>query len=576
LAIAPSSGPHVLRFGAFEVDLHSGELRKNGTRVRLSEQPFQLLTILLEHPGEMVTREDLQKRLWAGGTFVDFEQGLNAVVKRLREALEDPAESPGLIETVPRRGYRFIGTVAVSSRRIESLAVLPLENLSRDPEQEYFADGLTEALITTLAKIGALRVVSRTTVMRYKDVHRSLREIARDLEVDAIVEGTVQRSGERVCISAQLIQASTDTHLWAQSYARDLRDVLALQSEVARAVANEIQVKLTPQEQNQLAQSRQVDPQAYEHYLKGRYQWNKRTAEGMGKGMEHFQQAIERDPLYAAAYAGLADSASRLGFWGHVSPEAGCARAKAAASRAVELDNGLANAHAALGFSLLHYDYSFLSAEEECRRAIDLDPRSDIAAQSLSCCLMTMVRLEEGIFQAKRAAQLDPLSIGLQWTVGAMLYHARHYDQAITWARKCLEVDPSFPAPRWTIALSSVQMGTHESDISELEKVVQTTGVNQFFAGALGHCYAMTGKKEDALKVLGRMRDASKQRYLSAYWPAVIYGSIGENDEAFRLLETAYQEHSPWMPYVKVAPFFDSLRSDPRFDGLLSRMSFPP
>jgi len=255
---------------------------------------------------------------------------------------------------VAKRGYRFLRDLQASPGQIRSLLVLPLENLSRDPEQEYFADGLTEALITNLAKIRALRVVSRTTAMHYQGVHRPLPEIAKELGVDVIVEGTVQRSGERVCISAQLIQASTDTHLWAQSYGRDLRDVLALQSEVARAVANEIQVKLTPQEQVELTQSRRVDPNAYEAYLKGRYHWNKRSLEGMSKGLAYFQQAIERDPQYAAAYAGLADSASRLGFWGHVKPEEGCARGITAALKTLELDNRLADAHAALGFSLLH------------------------------------------------------------------------------------------------------------------------------------------------------------------------------------------------------------------------------
>src|SRR6201981_2525683 len=229
-----SPGPQVVCFGVYEADLRSGELRKQGLRVRLPEQPFQVLAILLEHPGEVVTRESLQKRLWPSGTFVDFEQGLNAAVKRLREVLEDSAETPRLIETLPRRGYRFIGSLAAKPGRIESLAVLPLENLSRDPEQDYFAEGMTEALITSLAKIGALRVVSRTTAMHYKGVHRPVREIARELEVDAVVEGTVLRSGERVRISAQLIDARTDTHIWAESYERSLRDVLALHSDVAR------------------------------------------------------------------------------------------------------------------------------------------------------------------------------------------------------------------------------------------------------------------------------------------------------------------------------------------------------
>ena len=281
----PSPGSRVVRFGVYEADLRAGELRKQGLRLRLPEQPFQLLAILLEHSGQVVTREELQKRLWPDGTFVDFEQGLNAAVKRLREVLGDSAESPRFIETLARRGYRFIESLTASPGRIESLAVLPLENLSRDPEQEYFAEGMTEALINSLAKIGALRVVSRTTAMHYKGVHRPLRELAQELHVDGIVEGTVQRSGERLRISAQLLHAPTDTHIWAESYDRDLRDVLALQSEVAQAIAREIRIKLTPVDQARFAEARPVDPEAYEAYLKGRYHWNRRSGEGLKKGL---------------------------------------------------------------------------------------------------------------------------------------------------------------------------------------------------------------------------------------------------------------------------------------------------
>src|SRR6266568_1178233 len=277
----PSRG--AVRFGVFEVDLRAGELRKQGVKIKLQEQPFHLLQMLLEHPGEIVTREELRERIWPADTFVDFDQGLNNAIKRLRESLGDSPDNPRFIETVPRHGYRFIGNLGVTSGQIKSLAVLPLENLSRDPEQEYFAEGMTEALITTLAKIGELRVVSRTSVMLYKGVHKPLREIARELEVDAIVEGTVLRIGRRVRITAQLIDVAKESHLWAESYERDLRDVLALQSELAQAIAREVQVKLTPQERAHLAQTRPVDPEAYEAYLKGRYHWNRRSREGLGK-----------------------------------------------------------------------------------------------------------------------------------------------------------------------------------------------------------------------------------------------------------------------------------------------------
>jgi TolB-like protein len=340
------SSPDLVRFAGFELDPQAGELRKNdGTRIRLQEQPLQILRILLEQPGRIIAREELRQKIWPSDTFVDFDHGINNAIKRLREALGDTADTPLYIETLPRRGYRFIGkaevSVAPAPRRIQSLAVLPLENLSGDPEQEYFADGMTEALITSLAKISALQVVSRTSAMQYKGVHRQLREIARELQVDSVVEGTVMRSGPRVRISAQLINAHTDAHLWAETYDRDLRDVLELQSEVARAIAREVQVKVRPQEQSQLARIRPVDPEAYEAYLKGRYHWNRRSRDGLGKATQHFQEAIASDATYAAAYAGLADCISILGWWGFVSPEQGCGKGKALAMKALELDPNL-------------------------------------------------------------------------------------------------------------------------------------------------------------------------------------------------------------------------------------------
>ncbi|PYV84874.1 MAG: hypothetical protein DMG93_03295, partial [Acidobacteria bacterium] len=453
--------PLHVRFGHFEVDECTGELCKDGIKVRLQEQPLQILQILLEHSGEVVTREELRKRVWPCDTFVDFDHGINNAIKRLREALGDTAETPRFVETFPRRGYRFIASLEaarpVASSPIQSIAVLTLENLSRDPEQEFFADGMTEALITSLAKIGALRVTSRTTVMKYKGIRdKSVPEIGRELGVDRIIEGAVLRSGDRVRISVQLIDVPTDTHLWAESYERNLRDVLSLQAEVARAVSGEIQIKLTPQEQARLSPAHRVNPDAYEAYLKGRYYWNKRTLEGLSKGMEYFRQAIEQDPLYPAAHAGLADSSSRLAWWGFMPPDVGFGDAKAAALKALEIDNSSADAHAALGFSLLHHDCAFSAAQEECRRGVDLEPRNPLPSQALACCLTATGRFDEGIAEAMRLIDLDPLSLPMRWSASAFLYHARQYDRAIAQAQKCLELDPSFCPSRWTIALSQV------------------------------------------------------------------------------------------------------------------------
>src|SRR5207249_8649098 len=399
-----------VRFGAFELDQDAGELRKQGTRMKLQEQPLQMLQVLLQRPGEVVTREELQQKIWPSDTFVDFDHGINNAIKRLREALGDAAETPHYIETLPRRGYRFIGKIECEALRMRSLAVLPLENLSHDPQREYFAEGLTEALITTLAKIGELRVVSRTSAMLYKNVRKPLREIARELEVDAIVEGTVLRAGHRVRITAQLIDAAKETHLWAESYERDLRDVLALQSELAQAIAREVQVKLTPQERAHLAQTRPVDPEAYEAYLKGRYHWNRRSGEGLDRAIQFFQQAIEKDPTYAAAYAGLADCLSVLGWWGFVSPDEGCGKAKGLAQKALEIVHSLAEAHASLAFATMFYDYDFSAAEREFERSIELNPRYATAYQWFGLSLAMTGRYEEGFTELKRAIRLDPHS----------------------------------------------------------------------------------------------------------------------------------------------------------------------
>src|SRR5256712_1250459 len=363
----------IVHFGAFELDLRASELRKQGAKVKLQEQPFQILQVLLQRAGEIVTREELQQKIWPSDTFVDFDHGLYNAIKRLREALGDSAETPRFVETLSRRGYRFIGKIECDAPRMRSLAVLPLENLSRDPHQEYFAEGLTEALITTLAKIGELRVISRSSAMLYKGVRKPLREIARELEVDAIVEGTVLRAGQRVRITAQVIDAANETHLWAESYERHLRDVLHLQAEVAEAIAKQVRVKLTPQERAHLAQTQPVNPEAYEAYLKGRYHWLRRSGEELPKAVQYFERAIELDPTYAAAYAGLADSLSGLGVY-FVAPDQGCGKAKRLALQALEMDPGLAEAHCSFAWATAWYDYDFYTAEREFERSIELSP----------------------------------------------------------------------------------------------------------------------------------------------------------------------------------------------------------
>ena len=572
----PSHG--TVRFGAFELDQDAGELRKEGIKVRLQDQPLQILQILLEQPGKVTAREELRQRIWPSDTFVDFDHGINNAIKRLREALGDTAETPRFIETLPRRGYHFIGSVKKlaesGSARIRSIAVLPVENLSGDPEQEYFADGLTESLITSLAKISALRVVSRTTAMHYKKVHRPVPEIARELQVDGIVEGTVLRSGERVRISVQLIDAGADSHIWAESYERDLRDILALHSELARAIAGQIQITLTPREQLQLGRVRPVNPEAYEAYLKGRHHWNRRSGDDLKKALAYFQLAIEKEPSYAAAYAGLADCAGRAGFWSFAAPAEGCGRSKAAALKSLEIEE-TAEARASLGWAIMHYDWDLSAAEREFQRAIEEDPRYATAHQSYAHCLGCMGRFEEAFAELKCAVQLEPLQLIVYASYAGISWLGRRWDQAIEQTKKTLDLDPQFAAGLWALARSYNGKGMPESAIAYSQEAVRLSGGNLFFIADLAHAYASAGKTQEAIDVLSQLQQIAESRYVDPCLMAHVYVALGEREIAFQHLEQAFHKRSAWMPYLATDPWFDSVRSDPQFEDLLRRMNFP-
>ncbi len=570
----PSRG--AVRFGVFEVDLRAGELRKRGVKIKLQDQPFQILQILLEHSGEVVTREELRERIWPADTFVDFDQGLNNAIKRLRESLSDSPDNPRFIETIPRHGYRFIGMTGSSTPgRMRSLAVLPLENLSHDPQQEYFAEGLTEALITTLAKIGELRVVSRTSAMLYKNVRKPLSEIARELEVDAIVEGTVLRAGHRVRITAQLIDAAKETHLWAESYERDLRDVLALQSELAQAIAREVQVKLTPQERAHLAQTRPVDPEAYEAYLKGRYHWNRRSREGLGKAIHHFQQAITSDPNCAAAYSGLADCISLLGWWAFVPPEQGCAKGKALALKALDLDPDLAEAHASLGWASAYYDYDFPKSQREFQRAIELNPHYATAHAWYGLTLSMIAYHEEALAEVKLGVRLDPTSAINTGMLATVYWFARQYDASLEGFKKASDLDPASFQLHWGIGISYLANCLYDAAIAEMQTAVQLTGRTPMSVALLAGAYAEAGCRQETERLLGELTEISRTRYVSPYVVALIFAALKQTDQAIAHLETGYQERAAWMVWMNKDPRLDDLRSNPRFQNLLRRMNFP-
>jgi serine/threonine-protein kinase len=459
--------------------------------------------------------------------------------------------------------------------KIESIAVLPLENLSGDKEQEYFADGMTEELITKLATISALKVISRTSVMQYKGTKKPLPQIAKELNVDAVIEGSVLREGGQVRITAQLIRASTDTHLWAQSYDRDLRDVLALQTDVAAAVAREVRIKLTPQEQMGLASVRRVNPEAHDRYLKGRYHVGKWSKEGLDKGMEYFRQAIALDPTYAQAYAGLGYYYVTAADW-FMAPKDAYPKARAAAKKALELDETLPEAHALLGMIYFMDDWDWFAAAEEHKRAIELQPSYAFAHAQYSGCFAAMGRLAEAIAESKRAQELDPLSTEMNIYFCSDLYYARRYDEAIAQLRATLEMDPSSSFARMVLGRAYQQQGRFPEAIAELRKAREIEGASPEPVGMLARAYAASGRKEDANKLLGQLRDMSKRQYVSSYLIAVTYALLGEKDAAFERMEKAYDERAAGLAWLKVDPELDSLRSDPRFQNLLRRMNLPP
>jgi TolB-like protein/DNA-binding winged helix-turn-helix (wHTH) protein/Flp pilus assembly protein TadD len=628
-----------LRFGVFELDLRAGELRKHGLRIRLQEQPFLVLATLLEHPGEVVTREELQKKLWPADTFVDFDHGLNKTINKIREALGDSAESPRFVETVARRGYRFLAEVKAAdtapvhspepatqphpsaeapehaglagklathkpvaaplawkisvfvvllvmvslatwklyswkhpSPIIRSLAVLPLESLSSDPSQDYFADGMTDELISDLGRISALRVISRTSVMAYKRAHKPLPQIARELNVDAVVEGTVLRSGDQVRITAQLIEASSDKHLWSRSYEGELRDTLALQNQVARAIADQVRINLNSQEQAALKNVRVVNPEAYESYLKGRYFWNKRTADGLKVALAYFNQAIDEDPKYAQSYSGLADTYALLGDWQYAAMTAKEAlpKAKAAAIKALELDSALGEAHNSLAFCLDGFDWDFPSADKEFRRAIELNPGYATAHHWYAWHLSLLGRNDEAIAEMKKAKNLDPLSLIINADLAELQVLAHSYDESIRQSRKTIEMDPNFALAHNQLAQAYLQKHMNREAVAELETAAQLSGDSPTVIANLARAYTASGKRSEAARLLNDLKKRSNSSYSCAPEIAVIYVALGDKNQAMIWLEKGYEER--FNPGVLLRPGFDPVRSEPRFEALVRRI----
>ncbi len=453
--------------------------------------------------------------------------------------------------------------------------MLPLENLSGDASQNYFADGMTDELITDLAQISALRVISRTSVMVYKGARKPLPQIARELNVDAVVEGTVLRSGDQVRITAQLIEASTDKHLWSQSYEGELRDTLALQNRVAGAIADQIRINLTPQEQAALKNVKVVNPEAYESYLKGRYFWNKRTADGLKVALAYFKQAIEEDPKYAQAYSGLADTYALLGDWQYavMTPKEAFPKAKAAAIKALELDSSLGEAHNSLAFVLDGFDWDFDSAGKEFQRAIELSPGYATAHHWYAWHLSLLGRYDEAIAEMRKAQNLDPLSLIINADLAELLVLAHSYDESIRQSRKTIEMDPNFALAHNQLAQAYLQKHMYDEAVAELQEAVKLSGDSPTCIANLARAYVASGKRSEAVKLLGDLKKRSNPGYSNASEIAMIYASLGDTDQAMNWLEKGYEER--FNPGVLLRPGFDPLRSDPRFQNLVRRIGLP-
>ncbi len=459
--------------------------------------------------------------------------------------------------------------------RIESIAVLPLANFSGDPAQEYFADGMTEELITDLAKIGALRVISRTSVMGYKGTHKTLREIARDLNVDAVVEGSVQRSGDRVRITAQLIEARTDHHLWAESYERDLHDVLALQGEVARAIAGEIRIKLTPDEQQRLSSTRKVDPEVHQLYLRGRFYWNKRNLADIGKGLEYFQEAVRKDPDYALGYVGIADSYLLLGQWGFMPPREAYPAMKEAAEHALRIDESLGEAHAPLAHYLRLYQLDWPGAEREFKRSIELNPSYANAHHWYSHFLVDFRRYDESLRESRRALELDPLDVALNNHLGWHYMEAGQYAEAIRQIQSTLELSPRFGQARFYLGQIYERQRLYEQSIAEFEKASNLPGNQDQAMASLACVYAEAGRKDEAQKTLRLLTERAKEHFVPQFYYAQIYAALEDKEKAFRWLEKSIEERSFSPGSLKVEPAFSGLHSDARYHELLRRTGMP-
>ena len=633
-----TSAGRILRFGSFEANVRAGELRKRGLKVRLQDQPFQILVMLLERPGELVTRQEIHQKLWPADTFVGFDHGLNNAINRLREALGDSAETPRFIETLPRKGYRFIGlvsedgqlgeaeypavaatpvvepgpieqklsarprflvTILVSCfavalamivylgwRRMRAgpfpssgyvmLAVLPFQNLSGDPSQDYFSDGLTEEMIAQLGALSPdqLGVIARTTTMAYKHTSKSVEQIGSELGVGYVLESSVRRDGNQVRISVQLIRVHDQVHVWARSYDRHISHSIELQEEVAKAVAEQIEVKLSPSYKGR-TNPHHLDAQANEAYLRGRYFWNQFTPEGYRKAISYFQQAIERDSNFAEAYSGLADSYNFLVVTDSMPASEGHPKALEAARRAVSLGVNLAEPHASLAVAMARSEWNWTGAESEFTRAITLNPSYAMVHRLYASILGATRRHHEAWEQINEAMRLDPLSLPNNAEVVRTLYYARNYDQAIEQGQKAMQLDPNYVRTHFWLGRVYSQKGMHREAIAASEKILESMPDSTLGLTEMAYSLAVAGQRKEARQILRRLEGRSTSAFVPAYNFAIIHIALNEEEVAMRYMQQAYENRDWALLVLAVEPRLDPLRRDPRFQEISAKLKFP-
>ena len=626
---SPVESRKIMRFGAFEVDLSAREIRKSGMRLRLQGQPLQILLLLLESPGQVVSRDLIREQLWAADTFVDFEHSLNTAIKKLRQTLGDDADNARFVETLPRRGYRFIAPVTVDlgqperdtesktavsfgvtqasrwpetktltmfvalaavlavlivggrayiggvSDRIDSIAVLPFVNGSGDPNVEYLSDGLTESLINTLSELPHLTVMSRSSVLRYGEGHTDPQTAGRDLKVQAVLTGRVVQHGDDLSISVELLRVENNSHIWGGEFNRKVSEILAIQDVLSRDISDKLRRKITGEEEKRLAKRSTTNPEAYRRYLKGRYFAEKFTKDGVNKGIEYFRQAIDLDPNYALAYDGLAFAYSDGEDDFFLSPRDSIPEATEAAKKALELDDTLSEAHLEMGKVHYWYDYDWNAAKTELRRAIELGPNYAPAHAYYGWYLVSVGRFPEGIEESKRAQELDPLSIQTNSIAAQNFYFAHRYEEAIDLFGKTLEMDPNYWFAHMFLGLSYEASGDLPRAIAECQRARDIETTIPWPRAVLAHAYATSGRKREAEQILKQLKDRSGQSYVPAYNFAEIYIGLGDKEQALASLEKAYADRSMLLTFLKVDPEFDSLRSDRRFKDLLRHIGLP-